>query len=130
MRATDLSPPPSPGASGGWGPPSDLRATVYGPAVLGTMKVDDPRAIAALAGLAPAIPRPPPVAAPPPARRPRLVAIGLALAPLPPLGLVLSTVALAGILARRPRPPGEAAAVLGVVLGTLALVVALVLAAG
>jgi hypothetical protein len=40
--------------------------TVYGPAVLGTMRVEDPAALAALARLrAPEVPRPAPMATPP-----------------------------------------------------------------
>ena len=113
MSATDLRPPPVASASGGWTPTTgDLRATVYGPAVVGTLQVTDPRAIASLAALrVPEIPRPPPIAA-------------------PPLGLIVSTIALIQILAARPRRRGEAVAVLGVAASVIALAAALAVALG
>lgn len=130
MPATDLRPPPVASASGGWTPTTgDLRATVYGPAVIGTLQVTDPRAIAALAALrVPEIPRPPPVAAPPP-RTSRLAVVGAALAlPLPPLGLIVSTIALVRIVGDRARRRGEAVAVLGVAASVIALAAALAVA--
>lgn len=133
MPATDLRPPSIASASGGWTPSTgDVRATVYGPAVLGTVQIDDPHTLAAVAALrAPAIPRPPPIAAPPPPRTSRLAIIGAALAlPLPPLGLIVSTVALARILGAHPRRRGEALAVLGVAASVIALVAALAIALG
>ncbi|MBK7076551.1 MAG: hypothetical protein IPH44_30090 [Myxococcales bacterium] len=133
MSATDLRPPPVASASGGWTPTTgDLRATVYGPAVVGTLQVTDPRAIASLAALrVPEIPRPPPIAAPPPPRTSRLAITGAALAlPLPPLGLIVSTIALIQILAARPRRRGEAVAVLGVAASVIALAAALAVALG
>lgn len=101
-----------------------LRATVYGPAVAATARVDDPAAVAALAALPrPAIPRPVLTAPPaPPAPRPRLAIAGLILSVMaPPIGLVVSAAALTRILERRPRPPGEALAVLGVAVSVIAL---------
>jgi hypothetical protein len=126
MRPTDLAPPPIAGASGGWTPTTgDLRATVYGPAVIATLKVDDPRAVASLAALrVPAIPRPAPVAAPP-LPRSRLAVVGAALAiALAPLGLIVSAIALTRILESRPRPRGEALAVLGVAASVLTMAAA------
>jgi hypothetical protein len=112
-----------------------LRATVYGPAVLATVQVQDPQAVAALAALAaPAVPRPvfaAPPAPPAPPPRARLATVGLVLAfALPPLGLLVSAVALTQILEARPRPPGEAHAVLGVAVAVIALTAALALVAG
>ena len=130
MPATDLRPPSVASASGGWAPAADPRATVYGPAIVGTLKVDDPRVIASLAALrGPEIPRPPPVAAPPPPRTSRLAIIGAALAlPLPPLGLIVSTIALVRIVGARARRRGEAVAVLGVAASVIALAAALAVA--
>ncbi len=130
MRATDLRPPSIASASGGWTPSTgDPRATVYGPAVLGTVQVDDPQTLAAIAALrAPAIPRPPPVAAPPP-RTSRLAVAGALLAiPLAPVGLVISAIALARILAARARLRGEALAVFGVAASVIAMTAALAIA--
>lgn len=114
-------------------PADPLRATVYGPAVLATVQVHDPQAVAALAALpAPAVPRPV-IAAPraPSPRRARLATVGLVLAFVaPPLGLLVSAVALTQILEQRPRPPGEARAVLGVAVAVIALTAALALIAG
>ncbi|MBP8808540.1 MAG: hypothetical protein KBI14_18195, partial [Kofleriaceae bacterium] len=66
---------------------------------------------------------------PPP--RARLATVGLVLAfALPPLGLLVSAVSLTQILESRPRPPGEAHAVLGVAVAVIALTAALALVAG
>lgn len=110
----------------------DPGRTVYGPAVLGTMKVDDPDAIASLAALrAPAMPRPAPVPvveAPAPvyptlpmvAPLPWTVTAAAALAvPLPPVGLGLAIAALRGLRRGAPHPRGETVAVLALVVSVL-----------
>ena len=79
----------------------------------------------------PEIPRPPPIAAPPLPRTSRLAITGAALAlPLPPLGLIVSTIALIQILPAPPRRRGEAVAVLGVAASVIALAAALAVALG
>ncbi len=120
----------------------DPRATVYGPAVLRTARVDDPQAIAALhAARAPAIPAAPPCPFPPmpvppplapPFATPRpgtppLVLVGAALAiALPPVGCVVSAYALGRILEATPRPRGELLAVMAVALSMIAMAAMLV----
>ena len=123
----------------------DPGRTVYGPAVLGTMRVDDPADVAALQRLrAPAMPRaapspyPPMPVPPPPAvagtiapRRPpmpELVALGAALAIVAaPVGLVVSTIALRRIVRADPRPAGELLALLSIAASVLTMLVLLVL---
>lgn len=104
------------------------RATVYGPAVLGTVRVDDPRALAALhRARPPAMPRPTPAPAPVPRPVvppgiPRLAIIGAVLAAVaPPVGCVVSAIALGRIVAARPRPPGEGLAALALTGSILAM---------
>jgi hypothetical protein len=64
---TSLAPstPSFPSASAVFQAAAERGRTVYGPAVLGTMRVEDPAALVALVALrAPEVPRPPPVQAP------------------------------------------------------------------
>ena len=140
---TDLDPSassssiPLSSSSGASSPRSAPRATVYGPAVFGTVRVDDPRALAELrAARAPAVPAAAPravasgqivtAAAP----TPRLAIVGLILALIvPPLGCVVSALALGRIVQGRPRPPGEALAGFGLALSVIAMTIAIAVAA-
>ncbi len=144
--------PATSGDTGAWGartaPAPDPRATVYGPAIVGTIRVDDPRAPAALrAAHPPAVPAPPPqpvyqavpmalawqqapasgqIEVPRP-RVPRLAVVGAMLAvTVPPIGCVVSAVALGRILAATPRPRGETLAALSIAASIVAMAAALV----
>ena len=138
---TDLDPSASssliPVSSAASSPRPRARSTVYGPAVFGTVRVDDPRALAELrAARAPAVPAAPPravasgqiEAAPVPT--PRLAIAGAVLAVLmPPLGCVVSALALGRIVQGQPRPPGEALAAFGLALSVIAMTLAIAVAA-
>ena len=140
---TDLDPSASssliPVSSAASSPRPLARSTVYGPAVFGTVRVDDPRALAELrAARAPAVPAAPPravasgqiEAAPVPTPTPRLAIAGAVLAVLmPPLGCVVSALALGRIVQGQPRPPGEALAAFGLALSVIAMTIAIAVAA-
>lgn len=137
-RTTDVPEPVQPSASGGWPlvpppptPPGDFGRTVYGPAVAGTVRLDERSAEILAALRAPSMPRPAPAAAPVSGmidrRRDgsRLALLGLALAlAAPPVGLVVSAVTLAKILGGRWQPRGSNLALTGVVAAVLALTAA------
>jgi|GEM_PF-3511819 len=126
-KSSELPEPIQASSSGGWAAAPVTRGTMYGPAIAGTLRVDE-RSAAVLAALhPPTLPRPLPLPAPPathPAPRPLsiLAVVGLALAiPASPVGLVVSAIALGGLLSGRVRARGEHLALAGVVVSVLML---------